>query len=246
MGRASVVAGVVGLCWATAAGAHVFEKDDSGNVLRWEKPVEIVVDDQLAADTGEPNAQEAVETAVSAYQPLTGALELRVTHGPLPAVGSNPESRDGKSSVRVLKNWPWAADIVARTHLEEDPFSHEIVEADIFLNGDHAFRALSSNPSGTELGYYDIQAIVTHELGHAVGMAHNTDLTTSVMYPTTTLGEITKRTLIQDDKDGVVALYDLQLQRFGCSQVGGTPELTVLLALGCVLFVLGRRRKVRA
>ena len=55
-------------------------------------------------------------------------------------------------------------------------------------------------------GVYDIQNIATHEIGHFLGLTHPTG-TETTMYASAAIGETKKRTLDQDDIDGVTALY---------------------------------------
>ncbi|NOU31262.1 MAG: matrixin family metalloprotease [Polyangiaceae bacterium] len=55
-------------------------------------------------------------------------------------------------------------------------------------------------------GAIDLPSILTHEAGHALGLAHSLDRE-ATMDPTTEEGEIKKRSLNQDDADGVCAIY---------------------------------------
>ncbi|GMI89248.1 hypothetical protein like AT4G16640 [Hibiscus trionum] len=51
----------------------------------------------------------------------------------------------------------------------------------------------------------DMESIAVHELGHTLGLNHS-GLLSAIMYPYIDLGTI-KRTLTQDDKDGLKAMY---------------------------------------
>ena len=61
----------------------------------------------------------------------------------------------------------------------------------------------------------DVQNVVTHEAGHVIGLAHNCQIgqacpdpgPEATMYPTAPPGETSKRTLEQDDVQGVCAIY---------------------------------------
>jgi hypothetical protein len=105
---------------------------------------------------------------------------------------------------------------------------------------------------------YDLQNTVTHEAGHFVGLAHPCDdagtpscdaplppwesvpYAERTMYPSTTLGETTKRSLSEDDVAGVRAAYP---GPSGCGQAGGTPG--VLAAILAALAALARRPRLR-
>jgi len=63
----------------------------------------------------------------------------------------------------------------------------------------------ATNPSG---GQFDIQGVVTHELGHALGLGHST-VNGATMYPSVQGGSTAARSLEPDDQAGVQALYGL-------------------------------------
>jgi len=52
---------------------------------------------------------------------------------------------------------------------------------------------------------FDVQSVALHEAGHALSLGH-TDIPEAVMYPYIAAGQI-KRTLHQDDIDGICAIY---------------------------------------
>lgn len=89
----------------------------------------------------------------------------------------------------------------------------EIVDADIYLNGEQLTWSVSPI-----LDEHDIQAVITHEVGHAIGLLHNCnidremgapvcqpDLAGAVMYPE--YQGPSQRTLSADDEEGLCFLY---------------------------------------
>jgi hypothetical protein len=93
-----------------------------------------------------------------------------------------------------------------------------LVEADIFLNSSFAW---SVAPAG-ESNKFDVQSILTHEVGHLIGLGHSLLGETvlrpeggrrvvakrSVMFPIAyAVGTILDRTLQDDDIAGVTAMY---------------------------------------
>jgi hypothetical protein len=78
----------------------------------------------------------------------------------------------------------------------------EIVEWDMILDTDFTW-ATDGNPSDM-----DLLNIATHELGHALGMAHPVDTCTAeTMYRFASIGETKKRTLHGGDIAGINELY---------------------------------------
>ncbi len=148
--------------------------------------------------------------------------------------------------------------VVALTSVLYDPRDGRILDADIEVNawdGTNVTATLQIPATngwyftcGAPLGtictkygqdgcsYLDLQNTVTHEVGHFLGLAHNTADPAATMYPVAAPGEVSKRTLSPDDVAGVCAIYP---QPSGCASAGGgTGTLAILLAAAAL-----RRRK---
>jgi hypothetical protein len=111
--------------------------------------------------------------------------------------------------------WDGDTGAIALTTVLYSTRTGEIVDADIELNGESfvfttmdspicASAATPSRPSSCVST--DVQNTLTHEIGHFVGLDHS-PLTDSTMYAYAQSGETSKRTLTQDDIDGVCTIY---------------------------------------
>ncbi len=77
---------------------------------------------------------------------------------------------------------------------------YQIYESDIVINNSVPWRN-----NGSANGY-DVQNVMTHEFGHMLGLGHS-EFTEATMYESSSMGEIKKRDLHQDDLNGFNALY---------------------------------------
>ena len=92
-------------------------------------------------------------------------------------------------------------DTLAKTIVTFDADTGTILDADIEVN--HAYNEFTL---GDDNVVYDLQSVITHELGHFVGLDHSPDLS-ATMYAGYDEGSIEQRSLEFDDVDGLCAVY---------------------------------------
>jgi len=152
--------------------------------------------------------------------------------------------------------WEQSAQTIAVTTTTYNKATGEIYDADIEFNGaGFVFTTLDAPPCTTTPGRpatcvaTDVQNTVTHEVGHVLGLDHPSGVE-STMYAQATLGEVKKRTLHQDDIDGLCFIYPRGKQTTectrqpagcGCGAAGAAPGC-LMLALPLLLNALRRRR----
>jgi Synergist-CTERM protein sorting domain-containing protein len=218
-----------GLC--LPAQAFVLRTDQSGHPVQWRHQLRFVVDPRLPTQTGEPHAIDAIEASLQSYLSDLPNVKVSLERGTVVGLGYDADGVIDRNSIIMPADWPFQAEAIAVTVVTVDDSSHEIIDADIALNPTHTFRVLP--PQGTPGGPDDIQNAVTHELGHAFGLAHNPSDAQAVMYPTASPGETVKRHLSEDDLAGLAELYPgggLAAQS-GCSTAGFAPWALAVIAL---------------
>jgi len=132
-------------------------------------------------------------------------------------ITTNPNQSDGKNVVEFRSLAPLGFDqSLGISYIWSYVSTGEITETDIFLNTDYP---LSTDMSPNA---FDVQSMVTHEFGHSLCLddLYNTGDSEKTMYWGISKGETKKRTLDQDDINGITYLYP------------GIPTDTLLLPIG--------------
>ncbi|HTP29332.1 MAG TPA: matrixin family metalloprotease [Anaeromyxobacteraceae bacterium] len=241
----------------TVASAYALETDPSGmNVQFMQKEIVFRLPAKLPAHLDAAAVEQAVKGALAAWAEVSGLTLTAVPGDPSAVPGYSSHGENHNDILFVDDQWSWDSNGVAATILTLDATTHAILDADIVLNAsEHRFRVLpdTSVPGGI---YDDLQNALTHELGHALGLAHSS-VAEATMYPESPRGEVSKRTLAADDIDGIRAIYQpdgaglpnsdvssgtQSLQKAqsmgssGCSSApGGAPQALGLLGVLAVL-----------
>jgi hypothetical protein len=189
--------------------------------------------------------------ASDAWRGLPGAPDVVIADG-APA-GYDPQRRT--NGIYLVAPWPFEPSQVAMTVTTFAP-NGKVLGADVLLNGERDFALLSEEPgdgSHTDERVYDLGAVLTHELGHVLGLDHNDADAESTMWAQVHAGDVHQRSVETDDEDGVIAVYAVALREpqtagAGCSVAFAQGSrrapgvLGVVFALGAL--VLAMRRKV--
>lgn len=139
--------------------------------------------------------------------PLGGASCDRVEFNP-PVMG---QGGPPNANIVMFRDdaWPYPDErfVIARTSLTFDPKSGVIYDADIEINSfDNEFS------TDDDVITTDLQAVLTHEVGHFIGLDHST-FENATMQANYDLFNLSARTLSSDDVAGVCSIYSPQSDR---------------------------------
>jgi hypothetical protein len=108
------------------------------------------------------------------------------------------------------------------TPLIGQPASYAAVTAypddggDMRIDPTETWSVASPTPGGS----VDLQSVLVHELGHALGLKHSTVSSNAVMFASISTG-VQRRSLHVDDRIAISALYDTWVQLPGCAKAIG-------------------------
>ncbi|HEY3594961.1 MAG TPA: hypothetical protein VGL13_13850, partial [Polyangiaceae bacterium] len=256
---------------------------DDGSTVRWRKDSIDVVVDQTFSDLA---GDKVYGNAVDAWR-ATGATlpSVSTTKGQGRKVGYDPDGSNENIVVYAPYGWAKANGALAITVLTYDDMSGGIVDADVLMNGggryfanfdhdqssdddDGSTVSIEGNKDGDDstttatiktgqTPRFDVQNVLTHELGHFFGLGEDYTDAHATMYASTRPGETNKRVVTPIDSGVVTALYAQTLAPAqagaGCGGAklaqGDTPTGAGLVGFGAAaagLMLLAASRRNRA
>ena len=221
---------------STAAFGYSRVQTSQGADVHWPQAKVTVQRDSSFPSTQltDEQAQKALQAALDAWSTLPDS-HIQLARG---ADAPDPTAQGSTPTLNFVRfrqsDWPYAHTMLAYTQLFTHPKSGEIVAAMIEVNEqDNHFFGPDDMPSHAS-NLYDLQAVLTHEMGHLIGLGHS-DESAATMYRSTAPFDTHQRTPIEDDRLGVTTIYPQ-------STDGGSepdPAPTTLPAHGCSIGAKG-------
>ena len=210
--------------YASVAYAYEFIYSGVGNYLRWSAddiPIDYSISSWWLPDTTQPLG--AVYQGYKTWEDVASASVSFNYEGT--TTDTLPEGEDGVNMI----GWNAEAYVggiesgaIGATYIAwYDTTTLYYDEVDIALNIEYQWTTTGN------VGEYDIQGVVTHEVGHLLGLAHSTVTTATMIdgptfYSTHNQGdEVLLRTLDQDDIEGITVLYPEDYVSTGSGGGGG-------------------------
>ncbi len=151
----------------------------------------------------------------------------------------------------AAKGGPDVGGTLATTVRTYDNKTMALLDADVIINGKHRYRSLEAALPEQKNGpvVYDLQSVLTHELGHFHGLEENLSDHEATMYFVTQPGEIHKRWLTDVDRTDIATLYETEasMDQPGCGSAtvaghGGPSTQWLVFGLGLGVLWLRRTR----
>ncbi len=196
-------------------------------------------------------ARKAVTRSFQAWSAVDcgGGKQATMTFSPGEDVSCRVSQYNSKApNVNVIffqdDNWKYRGvdGTLAKTSVTYNDDTGEIYDADIEVNSANNLVTVTDDAAATK---YDLQAILTHEVGHFIGIAHTQDAS-ATMFPSYSPGSVTQRVLAPDDKKAVCAAYPPDrvatcdpTPRGGfsgtCTETGGAGSSSSSSSSGCAV-----------
>jgi hypothetical protein len=154
--------------------------------------------------------QEFVMAIDASFKTWRDIEDIRVEFLPNGCTTSQKNENEGINTVVLItRDWPFDPVAIAITRnfyvAGDSPKAGLILDSDIMLNAvNHQFT------TSNEVGKHDVQNIVTHEVGHFLGLGHEVSPVDpdSTMFAVASPNETKKRNLHTDDLAGIHSAYN--------------------------------------
>jgi hypothetical protein len=157
-----------------------------------------------------PNAKQVLQNALLAWTAVASELpDVELVDATVDANTLTAEAAKLDHRISFAANGePRANGALAITLLSIDEKADKVLDGDLIFNGEHTFTNVdSANSVSSETRRYDLQNVLTHELGHWFGLGDDYVDTEATMYGYIEPLETKKRDLSNDDLTQVQVAY---------------------------------------
>jgi hypothetical protein len=251
---AACFAAVLGCLFGAESTAHAYtiNTTELGKQIRWSvDSVSLQMDSEYESWLNPGDSFAAIEMGFEAWRGLPRVPDLVIRPGHPATLGHH----DGHptNGIYLLRDWPYEKEKLAVTIVTYEMDTGRLLDADIVVNGGARFSLLPEPMMGTS-NDYDIAAVLAHETGHVLGLGESQADPAATMWPYARPGETSKRSLFDDDEEGVISSYATTppeaSSACGSLTIAGRAHAHSRFALGLWAlavcpFVMGRSRRRR-
>ncbi len=203
------------------ANAYTVKQTGSGAVVRWHREsVTLRIDPSMNAYFKKLRVKTLVDNAAGAWFGLPSVPELLINEGKPRELGF-ADGSDNSNGIYLVKDWQLAESSLAVTVATFESRTGRIVDTDILVNANHPFGMQdevdgADRPDGAGMkkatnekpSEFDLAGVMTHEMGHVLGLGESFNVRAATMWPNIARGETHQRDLDLDDEQGVEVAYE--------------------------------------
>jgi len=207
---------------SSSAHAYMLKTTRTGQRVRWSSSVVTLSVDKKLRDTfGEAEVRAALTIATDAWRGLDHVPDVVISDQLAPGYRSDART----NGVYLMLPWPFAPEQLAVTVSTYD-LDGRMIGADVLVNGESDYALLTEPEDIPGKSQHDLAAVLTHEMGHVLGLDESPDDQSATMWPYIRGGDVHQRTLSEDDEDGIVAAYQDMVFESGSSS--GCTQASVI------------------